>query len=94
MLLSLFYKKWLYKENVNYSWSFDAINLLHWSNSTAYTFNSFSDCSCDPNGSVSEVCDDLGKCKCRDGFAGDTCNECAPGRTNFPECCAGIWPNH
>merc|ERR1712223_1836307 len=40
------------------------------------------------NGSVSEVCDDLGKCKCRDGFAGDTCNECAPGRTNFPECCA------
>merc|ERR1711988_1593340 len=53
-----------------------------------YGFPTCQDCSCDPNGSVSEVCDDLGKCKCRDGFAGDTCNECAPGRTNFPECCA------
>lgn len=43
-------------------------------------------CDCDANGSLGTNCT-KGVCSCKDGFAGDKCNGCAPGySSNFPNC--------
>ncbi|XP_060769556.1 laminin subunit alpha-2 [Neoarius graeffei] len=53
-------------------------------------------CSCDLRGSVSAVCVPdhtqasaglpAGWCRCKQGYAGETCDRCALGYTGFPEC--------
>uniref|UniRef100_A0A3P9NZJ0 Laminin N-terminal domain-containing protein n=1 Tax=Poecilia reticulata TaxID=8081 RepID=A0A3P9NZJ0_POERE len=37
------------------------------------------DCGCDVNGSVSESCDQDGRCHCTEGVAGDKCDRCSRG---------------
>lgn len=46
-------------------------------------------CDCDPHGTVygDLQCDEFGKCKCRDGFAGSKCNQCEENRFNFTSGC-------
>ncbi|KAM8839109.1 laminin subunit gamma-2 isoform 1-T1 [Synchiropus picturatus] len=43
-------------------------------------------CHCDPRGSVSSSCDPRGRCRCKDGFSGDKCDQCPDG-TIGPEGC-------
>ena len=57
---------------------------------TCITIFLFSDCNCDSNGSLGKKCDESGKCKCRKGFAGDTCNKCLDEKLTYPNCCEGI----
>ncbi|EDM03247.1 laminin, beta 1 (predicted) [Rattus norvegicus] len=41
-------------------------------------------CECDPQGSLSSVCDpNGGQCQCRPNVVGRTCNRCAPGTFGF-----------
>merc|ERR1712117_367100 len=42
------------------------------------------------NGSLGKKCDESGKCKCRKGFAGDTCNKCLDEKLTYPNCCEEI----
>ena len=46
-------------------------------------------CDCDIYGTDSDdfQCDDFGKCKCREGFAGLKCNKCHENRHNFTSGC-------
>lgn len=52
---------------------------------------SFSDCQCDPTGSVSALCSSLGgACQCKANVVGRRCDRCAPGTFGFgPEGCRG-----
>ena len=47
---------------------------------------SFIACNCDTDRSISDNCDDVGKCSCKPGFGGDKCNTCAKGFFGFPHC--------
>jgi hypothetical protein len=51
----------------------------------------FSDCQCDPTGSVSALCSSLGgACQCKANVVGRRCDRCAPGTFGFgPEGCRG-----
>lgn len=41
-------------------------------------------CECDPQGSLSSVCDpNGGQCQCRPNVVGRTCDRCAPGTFGF-----------
>ena len=47
----------------------------------------FSDCKCDPIGRLNNHCnEDTGCCRCKEGFGGDLCDECADGKYGFPAC--------
>jgi laminin alpha 3/5 len=45
-------------------------------------------CNCDVTGTTDEIClkDQGGICICKPNFAGEKCNQCAPGFFNFPTC--------
>jgi laminin alpha 3/5 len=44
------------------------------------------ECNCDV-GTTEEICHkNNGTCICGPNFAGERCNECAPGFYNFPSC--------
>lgn len=47
----------------------------------------FSDCNCDLQGTLSEICDKIqGKCLCKEGYGGPRCDQCIKGYYNYPEC--------
>ncbi len=52
-------------------------------------------CNCDPQGSVSSMCDVRGgQCRCRPNVIGRRCDQCAPGTYGFgPSGCIGekLW---
>lgn len=51
-------------------------------------------CECNSKGSLSEVCDAGGKCRCLGSFTGLQCDQCAPGYYSYPECnCEGTLPS-
>lgn len=39
----------------------------------------FSECNCNPSGSVSDRCNGTGYCICKEGTTGPKCQECLPG---------------
>ena len=41
-------------------------------------YSSFSDCECNPEGSIGLECDSNGECSCREGYTGIKCHECLP----------------
>uniref|UniRef100_A0A915EU80 Laminin subunit alpha n=1 Tax=Ditylenchus dipsaci TaxID=166011 RepID=A0A915EU80_9BILA len=44
-------------------------------------------CECNPQGSLDFTCAEYGgQCKCKDNVIGRTCERCAPGYYNYPEC--------
>ncbi|XP_026231324.1 laminin subunit alpha-3 isoform X2 [Anabas testudineus] len=43
-------------------------------------------CICDYRGTVHEMCDDLGRCLCREHVEGERCDRCRPGYYSFPNC--------
>uniref|UniRef100_A0A4W3J866 Laminin, alpha 5 n=1 Tax=Callorhinchus milii TaxID=7868 RepID=A0A4W3J866_CALMI len=43
-------------------------------------------CSCDPRGSVDNVCGSTGQCQCQHSYSGLTCNQCGPGYFGHPSC--------
>jgi Laminin EGF domain len=51
----------------------------------------FTECQCDPTGSTSTFCSELGgQCECKTNVVGRRCNRCAPGTYGFgPEGCKG-----
>uniref|UniRef100_A0A7N6FHB8 Laminin subunit alpha 3 n=1 Tax=Anabas testudineus TaxID=64144 RepID=A0A7N6FHB8_ANATE len=44
-------------------------------------------CICDYRGTVHEMCDDLGRCLCREHVEGERCDRCRPGYYSFPNSC-------
>ena len=45
----------------------------------SFTFSYFPECQCDPQGSLSAVCEASGgQCRCRPNVAGRNCDHCAP----------------
>ena len=46
----------------------------------------YSACYCNTIGSPNITCDIGGKCTCREGYAGDTCDICAPGYLDSGNC--------
>ncbi|KAG1659411.1 Laminin subunit beta-1 [Nymphon striatum] len=49
-----------------------------------YTYGKAQECSCDPTGATSAICDDLtGQCKCRLNIVGRRCDRCASGTYGF-----------
>uniref|UniRef100_A0A8C7MW21 Laminin subunit beta 1 n=1 Tax=Oncorhynchus kisutch TaxID=8019 RepID=A0A8C7MW21_ONCKI len=46
----------------------------------------FPACQCDPQGSLSTVCDATGQCACIHGVYGRQCDHCLPGHWGFPNC--------
>lgn len=51
------------------------------------------ECSCDPTGSTSAICDSLGgQCSCKLNVVGRTCDKCAAGTYGFgPEGCKRMY---
>lgn len=48
------------------------------------SFISYPECQCDPQGSLSAVCDpNGGHCDCRPNVVGQNCDKCAPGTYGF-----------
>lgn len=44
-------------------------------------------CQCDRIGAIGQSCHNItGQCECREGFAGQKCDQCAPGYYNYPQC--------
>ena len=44
-------------------------------------------CDCNPQGSLDFACADYGgQCKCKPNVIGRSCERCAPGYYNFPDC--------
>lgn len=44
------------------------------------------ECQCNEIGSLSNECDETGKCHCKARFAGHLCDQCSPGHYRYPEC--------
>ena len=42
------------------------------------SYSSFSDCECNPAGSIALECDSKGVCSCREGYTGIKCDKCLP----------------
>uniref|UniRef100_A0A3Q4AIW5 Laminin, alpha 1 n=1 Tax=Mola mola TaxID=94237 RepID=A0A3Q4AIW5_MOLML len=40
-------------------------------------------CGCNQSGSLTESCDEMGRCQCEEGIAGDKCNRCSRGYYGF-----------
>ncbi|KAF7654917.1 hypothetical protein LDENG_00063180 [Lucifuga dentata] len=43
-------------------------------------------CVCDYRGTVNKLCDDSGRCLCRQGVEGERCDRCQAGYHSFPTC--------
>ena len=41
-------------------------------------------CDCNPDGSVNHLCDDNGKCTCKENMTGDKCDRADDGFYGFP----------
>ena len=64
----------------------------------SYNSSSFSECNCNPDGSITLECNAKGICTCKVGFTGskcdeckpniigDTCKKCRPNYFNYPLC--------
>lgn len=51
------------------------------------SINLFTDCNCDLEGTVYEICDkEQGVCLCKEGYGGVRCDQCSPGYYNYPNC--------
>lgn len=52
------------------------------------TFQLFTGCNCDPQGTEEEVCDKVnGICVCQEGFGGSPrCDKCESGWYEYPDC--------
>lgn len=52
----------------------------------------FSECKCDPTGSISSLCNpEGGQCECKPNVVGRKCDSCAPGTYGFgPQGCKGF----
>ncbi|KAJ4936999.1 hypothetical protein JOQ06_001583, partial [Pogonophryne albipinna] len=46
----------------------------------------FVECVCDNRGTLYGVCDDSGRCLCRQSVEGERCDRCQPGYHSFPNC--------
>ena len=51
---------------------------------TSFFFNLA--CKCDEQGSLTELCDDDGKCDCKPNIVGEKCDACLDQFYSFPQC--------
>ena len=46
----------------------------------------FAACECNEKGSKTKICNNDGKCSCKDYIFGDKCDACKAGFFGFPDC--------
>ncbi|ETE60016.1 Laminin subunit beta-1, partial [Ophiophagus hannah] len=83
-----------YIDNIPFSMEYDVLIRYepqlpdHWEKATINVYRPGqippSTCQCDPQGSLSSVCDpNGGHCQCRPNVVGRRCDKCAPGTFGF-----------